>query len=739
MEATDTLKPKKQKIVILGGGVSAMTTAMQLTEEPNWQEKYEITLYQMGWRLGGKGASGRNTDIANRIEEHGLHLWFGFYDNAFDLIQRCYADNNRPLTKPLATWQEAFKPFDIVVLEEYVWDKWEHWPLLLPRNDEMPGLNGPPPTVWEYVRHILAALHVQHINYFKSQGKNKKTSSAAAPTSKNLNLWERISNLFSGQKNPELENEHDTFFKGIEQWWEKIEHSIEAVGLEISGRLILTALRIVESLISKNPTHHSILLDIIDRILRWLWLKIEHEIDEDPETRHLWVTTDFALSTIRGMIVDGVITEGFDVINNIDFRDWIKKHGASAITIDSGLVQAVYGLVFGGYKYFTFEAGTALRGAMRMAFTYRGSVYYRMQAGMGDTIFAPMYEVLKARGVKFEFFNKVKNLKLSSDKKNIESIEIGIQATVKNNQEYNPLFDVKGLPCWPSNPLYDQLDQGEQLKEFNLESYWTPWQDVGTKTLQAGVDFDIVVQGIAIGALPVIAKELIAENEDWKKMVESVTACETNAFQLWFYPDVAGLGWPYWMNEVPLSGSYKEPFDTWADMSDLIIRESWPDHAFPNNIAYVCGPIETKVDYSKWDFNDHTVPMKAYEEVKNKTKDYLEKLSPHLWPNASDGNGNFNWDLLIDLNNRIGVDRFNSQWFKANIDPSELYVLSETNSSIHRMKTHPCGFDNLYITGDWIDNGFNAGCVEAAVIAGKQTAREILQQEHEIMGENDPV
>jgi len=46
--------------------------------------KYQVTVYQLSWRLGGKGASGRGP--ANRIEEHGFHVWFGFYDSAFRLI-----------------------------------------------------------------------------------------------------------------------------------------------------------------------------------------------------------------------------------------------------------------------------------------------------------------------------------------------------------------------------------------------------------------------------------------------------------------------------------------------------------------------------------------------------------------------------------------------------------------------------------------------------------------------------
>ena len=50
----------KKKIAILGGGMSSLTTAFELTRLPDWQERYEIVVYQLGFRLGGKGASGRN-------------------------------------------------------------------------------------------------------------------------------------------------------------------------------------------------------------------------------------------------------------------------------------------------------------------------------------------------------------------------------------------------------------------------------------------------------------------------------------------------------------------------------------------------------------------------------------------------------------------------------------------------------------------------------------------------------
>src|SRR6267378_8596684 len=79
-----------RKIAVLGGGISALAAVFDLTSEKDWRDKYDITVYQLGWRLGGKGASSRNPNYNNRIEEHGLHIWLGFYENAFELMRKCY-------------------------------------------------------------------------------------------------------------------------------------------------------------------------------------------------------------------------------------------------------------------------------------------------------------------------------------------------------------------------------------------------------------------------------------------------------------------------------------------------------------------------------------------------------------------------------------------------------------------------------------------------------------------------
>ena len=74
--------------------MAGLAAAWRLSE-PGWRDELEsITVYQRGWRLGGKGASSRGPN--GRIEEHGLHLWLGYYENAFRLLRECYAELDRP-------------------------------------------------------------------------------------------------------------------------------------------------------------------------------------------------------------------------------------------------------------------------------------------------------------------------------------------------------------------------------------------------------------------------------------------------------------------------------------------------------------------------------------------------------------------------------------------------------------------------------------------------------------------
>jgi uncharacterized protein with NAD-binding domain and iron-sulfur cluster len=54
----------------------------------------------LGWRLGGKLAGGRNSQVGLRTEDHDSHVWYGFYDHAFHLVRRCYAELQRNADQP---------------------------------------------------------------------------------------------------------------------------------------------------------------------------------------------------------------------------------------------------------------------------------------------------------------------------------------------------------------------------------------------------------------------------------------------------------------------------------------------------------------------------------------------------------------------------------------------------------------------------------------------------------------
>ena len=79
----------KTRIAIMGGGIGSLAAAFELTEHLP-EDTYDIQIYQMGWRLGGKCASSRNPDQNYRNEEHGLHVLAGFYHNTFDMLYRLY-------------------------------------------------------------------------------------------------------------------------------------------------------------------------------------------------------------------------------------------------------------------------------------------------------------------------------------------------------------------------------------------------------------------------------------------------------------------------------------------------------------------------------------------------------------------------------------------------------------------------------------------------------------------------
>ena len=403
-------------------------------------------------------------------------------------------------------------------------------------------------------------------------------------------------------------------------------------------------------------------------------------------------------------------------------------------------------------------AGAALRGTLRFFFSYRGAVFWKMRAGMGDVVFAPFYEVLRRRGVTFKFFHRLRNVRLvdatklaPGEKRYVAALDFDIQAETLNGREYRPLVDVRGMRCWPAKPDFRQLKGGSRMlrENWDFESHWDN-RKVATRKLCVMRDFDFVVLGVSIGVLPYVCGEILAADPRWRAMVKNVKTVATQAFQIWLKEDLQDLGWE--LPPVTLT-SFVKPFDTWSDMGHVIPAENWRHP--PRTAAYFCNvlsdpphaPAPTDVDY----------PRRRREEVCTNAITFLNRQVRHLWPKAVRRSGEFRWELLVASQLDIKKKRnkttrretneqftkqsyFRTQFWTANVNPSDRYVLALPGSADYRISPLDDTYDNLTIAGDWTECGLNVGCVEAAVMSGRLAAHAItrLPALEDIVGYDHP-
>jgi uncharacterized protein with NAD-binding domain and iron-sulfur cluster len=680
------------RVAILGGGMAGLAAAWRLSE-PGWRDELEaITVYQRGWRLGGKGASSRGPN--GRVEEHGLHLWLGYYENAFRLLRECYAELDRPRTDPSApiqTWRDALVPAATVGLEDRRDDGWHHWLGQFTPNDLLPGEPDGMRrelTLGDVLRRALRLI----VDFLDSLPDDPTAAGAVALTAS--------ADAPVGQ-GPLVNGVRVTVLAAI-----------------------LEATTLARGALDRSGVAASV--QALDRALAATAEAIAGLVEGDADLRRTWHLVAVMTAVARGLLADGIVTgsRGFRALNDEDFLDWIVRHGAPPEVADFPFIRGLYDLVFaeGGAARSRrgVSAGVAVFLSTKMFFEYRGAIFWKMAAGMGDVVFAPLYQALRGRGVRFELLHRVDGLHVSGDRTRIEAVTVGRQVRLAAGLDaYEPLARFAGLPGFPSTPLVDQLDAPPGVVRAPLESHFCDWPDAETRVLRDGEDFDMVVFAIPVGMAPVVCGELIDDRREWRAMVEHVTTTATQALQLWLRDDEPALGWPH--PGATVSG-YESPFNTWASMPQLIEVEQWPAHDRPGSIAYFCGAMQ-----AAWppDAPPATYVAGHRERVRANAIELVERHLRHLLPGTS-AEGSFRWDLLCGRNGHRGRGAIDTQLLLANVDPSDRYVQCAPGSDAHRLRADESGYDNLVLAGDWTDNGLNAGCIEAAVVSGLQAANAIL-------------
>ncbi|OBG23504.1 amine oxidase [Mycolicibacterium celeriflavum] len=659
------------KVAILGGGMAGLSAAWRLSEA-GWRDRFDsITVYQRGWRLGGKAASSRGPH--GRIEEHGLHIWLGSYENAFGLLRECYAELDRAATDPAApiqTWDQALIPADNLGLADRWGDEWLTWLGTFTRNDELPG------DPHSLGREITAV------------GFLRRAAQLLVDFTRSLRDAEPVGLILSTSQHPPA--------------------------IETVQRAALAALAAAAEPDSSRP--------LLDAAVAAIGRSLDYE--HRPDHRRSWLLVSLVVAVVRGLVADNLVTDprGFRAINDEDFGQWILRHGAHPDVLEFPLIRGLYDLVFGyaegDPRRPAFAAGLAVFLTGLVLFEYKGAIFWKMTAGMGDVVIAPIYQVLRRRGVRFEFFHRVDSLHLDVERRRVETIRLGRQlALAEGIDEYQPLIRVGGLPVFPSEPLTDQVQCRPGM--HTLETHFGDRCDVETRMLQRGADFDHVVLAVSLGMVDIVAAELIEDQPEWRALTDHVRTVATQAFQIWLRPDEPALGWP---RPGVTASAYMPPFDTWASMPQTLWAEDWPADDRPGTVAYFCGAFD-----SPWP------AAEPYDDYMRRSRDavhaaavrYLDHHFGLFLPGATTSDG-FAWHLLCGADGRRGRDALATQHVSVNIDPSDRYVQSVPGSDKYRLRPDEGGYDNLVLAGDWTDCGMNAGCIEAAVMSGLQAANALL-------------
>jgi uncharacterized protein with NAD-binding domain and iron-sulfur cluster len=312
----------------------------------------------------------------------------------------------------------------------------------------------------------------------------------------------------------------------------------------------------------------------------------------------------------------------------------------------------------------------------------------------------------------------------------VQEIEIDLQADLKPGVGAR-YFLMSPRALWPATP--DAVLEPPVQPADVYESWYVGRQaaQVSTITLKRGDPgdgFELVVFGMPISCVENLAPDLPSQSQLWRDAVDRVQTVATQALQMWLRRPATELG-PAPAGAVV--GGFVEPFDTWADMDQLVSQEQVPGSA---TVAYFCNAYAASPAPPRGAAGQWLADQKAL--VRAQAVRFLRRDVAALWPNVCDPHSReFDWSVLVDPAGGVGEQRLDAQYWRANVEPAERYVLSVPGSTGYRVPPDQTDFQNLFAVGDWTSCIIDAGCVEAAVISGMIAANAI----HRIYGNPDDI
>jgi uncharacterized protein with NAD-binding domain and iron-sulfur cluster len=713
----------KKKIAILGGGMAGLAAAYELTRTEELRAMHEVTIYQMGWRLGGKAASSR--DEFGRNIEHGLHVWFGSYENVFSLVQDVYEHYRLPYDCPIRTWRDVAKPRSYSPIGVETKEGWKYLDVIWPENGDTPGVGPAHMSVraaWQSVWNLVS----QTIQGFFSDELNISLPPQVASLlfdrrQVSESQGELLTMLTS--RNPEAFNTLENLIEGYSIWHKLLPDSLTQFG--------------EKWLWSKIEATNDLIAEIVK-------MKFDFDLDHGDEKnlrrRVLHELLVIFLTAHKGYLKDILLpNKPFESIDHLDLREWLIGHGADRALVEStSVLRALYDTMYqfkdGDATKPSYAAGTAIGVVARLIGTFKGAVLWDLQAGMGDAVIAPIYSVLKARGVNVKFFHKVSALELSQDRKTVQRIRLKEQAEPIQHP-YVPVKEIRNLRCWSTEPDWAQLIDGQKLRadQVNFESHWDQTY-VRELTLEAGADFDQAVLAISLGAYkplnsdPGMCDQLIQANPRFSDFVKKMEIVPTLSLQLWSNRSLKDLGWN---RAAPACVSGPEYLNIWADMTQVKRTEISHREFSVKSLHYLTGTFATKLYRAPLSAKD--TPKQAKSELRALIVDWLNTHGHVAWPLTGEP-GNFDFSVLSSQTGALGESRLDEQYYRANIDPTECCVRSGAGMTQYRLGPGESGFGNLVLAGEATRHGFNTTSLEGAVMSGMAASRHICGYPAQIDG-----
>jgi uncharacterized protein with NAD-binding domain and iron-sulfur cluster len=785
----------KKRAVVLGAGPAGLSAALALIESGD----YDVDVYQMGWRAGGKCATGRD-EGHYRARQNGSHYLFGCYHNSFALIQQAHeilSKSTKPDKHLYGTFHGDFVARNLLVgaqgykrLASSPGPDRGFWYRYMPQNMACPGTGGKFATPFDYFfmmgQLALGTLIDVYAAIVSNDDDDERFEGCRLfvkwlPVSPfETSGWSRF---LRGVLHPvrfvfnQLCYGAFWVFKGLLVLWSLL------IPIQLTRYLIkiwkLNSILLVKSMreLSRGARHAALRADT----------------NASNGAQRLIILFELALASATGFFVDELWRAGsLERIDRWDLRDWLRRHGASHFARHSSLIRTWYDATIsyedGVEKRAKCSAGVAIQAMLRSMLTYKGAFAFQMSAEVGDSFVAPIVRALEIRGVRFHFYHRVEELEVSSSTRAVETISLNQQIPDPPRQTADLFMRVKYRSggklherhCWPSVPL----QKAARNQTFLPDSYYSTCKHAALKLRRRSAsdcdrpahkdEFDVVVCALPLGVIQDVLVDRergkLADVEGhWQQMFRQVRFTESQAIRMWFNVGIEELGWRH---EPPILSGTTWPHSTWEDNSQAVDVHNFPIDNRPENkprtIATLFGPLATGSSNIR-DPRHHAAQVavarqsaEAFLGRAMSDKTALTSDTPpvsailDLWPDLRQAEAAgpaeeasalraeptkqgaaIDWAKFIDLDNGVGPARFGFQVVSANVGPNESYVLAWPETLKYRARPDESGYQHLYLAGDWTRNGIEAGTVEGAVISGLKAANAITGKARPIVGADD--